>query len=75
MGGLPEIIDESVGLLFESASPGALSVAVLKAAREVDRDALGRAARERVVANWSIQSMVDVHMDIFLKLIGERQRA
>ncbi len=75
VGGLPEIIDESVGLLFQSGSPEACSEAVLKAAREVDREALGRAARERVVARWSIESMVDVHMDIYLKLIGEKQRA
>lgn len=75
VGGLPEIIDESVGLLFESASPEALAVAVVSAAKDIDLEALGRAARERVVANWSIQSMVDVHMDIYLKLIGEKQRA
>jgi glycosyltransferase involved in cell wall biosynthesis len=75
VGGLPEIIDDTVGLLFESGSPEALAEAVVGAARESDLEALGRAARERVVANWSIQSMADVHMDIYLKLIGERQRA
>jgi glycosyltransferase involved in cell wall biosynthesis len=75
VGGLPEIIDESVGILFESGSPEAAAEAVLKAARETDREALGRAARERVLANWSIQSMVDVHMEIYTKLIGERARA
>lgn len=75
VGGLPEIIDDSVGILFESGSPESASEAVIRAARDVDRESLGRAARERVVANWSIQSMVDVHMDIYLKLLGERQRA
>ena len=75
VGGLPEIIDDSVGLLFESGSPEAAAQAVLRAAREVDRDALGRAARERVAANWSIQCMVDVHMDIYMKLIEENRRA
>jgi glycosyltransferase involved in cell wall biosynthesis len=75
VGGLPEIIDDSVGLLFESGSPEAAAEAVLRAARDVDRDALGMAARERVVANWSIQCMVDVHMDIYMKLIEESRRA
>jgi glycosyltransferase involved in cell wall biosynthesis len=74
VGGLPEIIDDRVGILFESGSPEAAARAVVKAAREVDRGALGRAARERVIANWSIQSMVDVHMGIYMKLIGERHR-
>jgi len=75
VGGLPEIIDESVGLLFESGSPEAAAEAILKAARDADRLKLGRAARERVVANWSIQSMADVHMEVYMKVIGERQRA
>jgi glycosyltransferase involved in cell wall biosynthesis len=72
VGGLPEIIDDTVGILFEPASPEAISEAVVGAAR-VDRGALGRAARERVAANWSIQSMVDVHMDIYLRVIREKK--
>ena len=75
VGGLPEIIDESVGILFESGSPEAVAEAVIRAAGDTDRAALGRAARARVLANWSIQSMVDVHMDIYLRLIKERQVA
>lgn len=75
VGGLPEIIDDSVGLLFESGSPEATARAILKAARDVDREALGRAARERVVANWSIQKMADVHLEVYMKVIEERRRA
>jgi glycosyltransferase involved in cell wall biosynthesis len=75
VGGLPEIIDSGVGLLFESGNPEAAAAAIVKAAREVDRETLGRAARERVKANWSIQSMTDVHLDVYMKVIGEKRRA
>jgi glycosyltransferase involved in cell wall biosynthesis len=71
-GGLPEIIDDSVGILFDPGSPEAVSKAVIDAGR-TDRAALGRAARERVVANWSMKSMVDVHLDVYLKIIGEKK--
>lgn len=72
VGGLPEIIDDTVGILFDPGSPEALSEAVIRGSR-IDRAALGRAARDRVVANWSIERMVDVHLDIYLKVIGEKE--
>ena len=75
VGGLPEIMDETTGILFEPGSPEAVAEAVIDAAGRSDREALGRAARERVVAKWSIQSMVDVHMDVYLKVIGEKRLA
>jgi glycosyltransferase involved in cell wall biosynthesis len=75
VGGLPEIIDEDVGVLFEPGSPESISDAVVRAATELDLQALGKEGRRRVVARWSIQKMADVHMDIYMRLIGEEARA
>jgi glycosyltransferase involved in cell wall biosynthesis len=65
VGGLPEIIDDRVGVLFESGSPEAIAKAVVAAAARPDRAALGREARRRVEANWSIGKMADVHERIY----------
>jgi glycosyltransferase involved in cell wall biosynthesis len=65
VGGLPEIIDERVGVLFEPGSPEAIAYAVTALAARPDRAALGRAARRRVEANWSIANMADVHERIY----------
>jgi glycosyltransferase involved in cell wall biosynthesis len=73
VGGLPEIIDQTTGILFEPGRPEALAEAVTAAAG-MDRRALGRAARERVVANWSIARMADVHMEVYLRMLGGKRR-
>ena len=65
VGGLPEIIDDLVGVLFESGSPQAIADAVLTMARRSDRSDLGREARRRVQANWSIARMTDIHEEIY----------
>jgi len=65
VGGLPEIIDEHVGVLFESGSPEAIAFAVAAFAARPDKAALGRAARRRVEANWSIAQMADVHERVY----------
>lgn len=65
VGGLPEIIDDRVGVLFESGSPEAIAFAVAAFAARPDRATLGRAARRRVEANWSIAQMADVHERVY----------
>lgn len=71
VGGLPEIIDDGVGALVEPRNPRALANAVVSLLRRPDRRELGREARRRVVANWSISRMVERHLDIYNGLLDE----
>ena len=75
VGGLPEIIDERVGVLFESGSPEAIAGAIAATARRPDRPELGREARRRVEANWSIARMSDVHAQIYRRVIEGARNA
>jgi glycosyltransferase involved in cell wall biosynthesis len=73
VGGLPEIIDESVGILFPPGDPEALAEAIVKASdMKASAGAMGRAARTRVEANWSIRSIADVHEDLYFKFVKEK---
>jgi glycosyltransferase involved in cell wall biosynthesis len=75
VGGLPEIIDEEVGILFEPGLPEAIAEAVEKAATRTDLAALGKSARRRVQENWSIGKMTDAHEEIYDKVLGETSDA
>jgi glycosyltransferase involved in cell wall biosynthesis len=72
VGGLPEIVDESVGTLFDPGNPHALAEAVVRVLN--DREGLarkGRAARQRVIDRFSLARLVDRHLEIYDTLIGE----
>ncbi len=71
VGGLPEIIDEGVGALFQPADPAALATAVVGLLRREDLRALGKEGRRRVEANWSLQRMVKRHIEIYSELLDE----
>jgi len=71
VGGLPEIIDERLGFLFEPGRPEAIAETVQMAARRTDMAELGREARRRVKENWSIGKMTDTHEEIYRKVLGE----
>ncbi len=71
VGGLPEIIDDQVGVLFQPADPEALAQAVLTLLRRSDLGQLGANARNRVVMNWSLSRMVDRHVEIYEQLSDE----
>ncbi|MGD8628406.1 MAG: glycosyltransferase family 4 protein [bacterium] len=75
VGGLPEIIDDRVGMLFEPGRPEAIAETVEKASRRTDMADLGAEARRRVEANWSIGKMTDTHEEIYRKVLGERANA
>jgi len=68
VGGLPEIVDEEVGALFEPADPGDLARAVVELLARDDLEALGRRARERVVERWSNERLADRHLEIYRAL-------
>jgi glycosyltransferase involved in cell wall biosynthesis len=72
VGGLPEIVDETVGTLFEPANPPSLASALVALLRRDDRPTMGRLARERVVANWSVERLARRHVEIYQTLLAEK---
>lgn len=73
VGGLPEIVDDSVGILFEPANPESLANAVLQLLAREDRAEMGARARERVVRNWSLERLARRHIEIYETLLAERR--
>lgn len=71
VGGLPEIIDQNVGALFAPRDPGALASAVVTLLKHSDLSELGMEARRRVVANWSLERLVQRHIEIYRELMNE----
>ena len=73
VGGLPEIVDESVGTLFEPANPESLADRLVALLQSDDLHVRGERARERVVANWSVRRLAERHREIYRTLLDERQ--
>jgi glycosyltransferase involved in cell wall biosynthesis len=71
-GGLPEIVTEDTGVLFERGNPTDLAHKVVGLLRDPNAKELGRRARERVVAEWSVQRMTEIHEEIFRELIDAK---
>ena len=70
VGGLPEIVDDGVGALFEPGNPTALAAAVTMLLEREDLRALGAAARARVVSQWSNARLVDRHLEVYQGLLA-----
>jgi glycosyltransferase involved in cell wall biosynthesis len=70
VGGLPEIVDDEVGALFEAGNPTTLAAAVTSLLERDDLRALGTAARSRVVERWSNARLVDRHLEVYESLIS-----
>lgn len=73
VGGLPEIVDESVGTLFEPADPADLTRNVLALLGRPDRQAMGAEARRRVIENWSLERLARRHVEIYTELLNEQR--
>jgi glycosyltransferase involved in cell wall biosynthesis len=71
VGGLPEIVDDTVGRLVPPGDPDALARAVADLLEGGELEDLGRAARERVVERWSNDRLVARHLEIYRALVGE----
>lgn len=69
VGGLPEIVDDEVGALFEPADPDSLAEAVAGLLEGRDLAATGARARERVVERWSNERLADRHLEIYRSLL------
>lgn len=72
VGGLPEIVDETVGTLFEPANPADLAQKLVALLRRPDLRELGVHARQRVVSAWSNDRLARRHMEIYETLLRER---
>ena len=75
VGGLPEIVDDGVGGLFEPADPEDLAQRVTVLLRREDLAELGREARRRVVERWSNARLAERHLEIYEELIQRRRAA
>jgi glycosyltransferase involved in cell wall biosynthesis len=75
VGGLPEIVDDEVGALFEPASPESLASAVIELLRGGRFQDMGRRARARVVERWSNERLADLHVDVYEAAVAGRRAA
>jgi glycosyltransferase involved in cell wall biosynthesis len=72
VGGLPEIVDEEVGGLFNPGDPDDLAGAVLRVLTEDKLREKGRRARERVVDRWSNHRLALRHLEVYEGLLQGR---
>lgn len=73
VGGLPEIVDETVGTLFEPANPQHLAERVIALLQRADLREAGKRARERVVQSWSNERLARHHIKIYETLLNEQK--
>ncbi|MDT8340981.1 MAG: glycosyltransferase family 4 protein [Longimicrobiales bacterium] len=68
VGGLPEIVDDAVGGLFEPGDPQSLADTVLRLLRDPGLADRGRIGRARVEASWSNARLARRHLEIYRAL-------
>lgn len=65
VGGLPEIVDESVGTLFEPGDPADLARRLVALLGRTNLREAGRRARQRVATRWSNDRLVGRHLEVY----------
>ena len=65
VGGLPQIVDDAVGGLFPPGDPEGLAAKVLELLSDGGLEGRGATGRERVVAKWSNERLVDRHLAVY----------
>lgn len=73
VGGLPEIVDESVGTLFEPANPRDLADRVLALLASPELAERGARGRRRVIERASLAALVDAHERLYRELVDARR--
>ena len=73
VGGLPEIVDESVGTLFNPADPEDLAAKLIALMARADLAETGRRARARVVDHWSLERLARRHQAIYKELVEKKR--
>jgi glycosyltransferase involved in cell wall biosynthesis len=70
VGGTPEVVPEGCGRLIAPRSPEALAGALLELSNDAAlRDRLGRDARRRVEATFSLDRMVTEYREVYSALV------
>lgn len=72
VGGLPEIVDDGVGALFEPNDAASLTKVVVNLLESGQLATLGAEARRRAVERWSNDRLVDRHLEIYEHVISKR---
>jgi len=72
VGGLPEIVDDTVGGLFRPGDPEDLARVVTSLLRDPELGARGARARERVEESWSNVRLARRHVEIYEMLLRRR---
>jgi glycosyltransferase involved in cell wall biosynthesis len=75
VGGLPEIVDDEVGGLFEAGDADSLARVVVDLLRSGRLRDMGARARQRVVEQWSNERLVDHHVSVYEQAIARRRAA
>jgi len=73
VGGLPQIVNDSVGGLFEPADPADMARRVVALLQRDDLPAVGATARRWVVDNWSNARLAARHLAIYEVLLAHRR--
>jgi glycosyltransferase involved in cell wall biosynthesis len=73
VGGLPEIIDETVGTLFNPADPEDLAQRLVALMKRTDLAETGQRARARVANHWSLERLARRHQEIYRALVEEKK--
>jgi glycosyltransferase involved in cell wall biosynthesis len=70
VGGTPEVVDATCARLVSPRDANALAAALLDLARQpAARDQMGRAARTRVEALFTLERMVDEYRDVYYRVL------
>jgi alpha-1,6-mannosyltransferase len=70
-GAIPEIVDQSIGMLAEPANAGSMAEAIA-GLYERDIEAVGAAARERVMQRFTWAQSFQAQMNAYMNLAGAR---
>jgi colanic acid/amylovoran biosynthesis glycosyltransferase len=74
VGGVPEILNSpDLGVMVSPSAVDELSMAMkqLRSMDEVGRDELGKALRQRVLAEFATEKMVSAMTEEYIKVMGE----
>ena len=66
VGGIPEVVDASCGMLYESQDQDALATIMLEMFNQPEKvQQLGKNAREKIVSVYSEEAMVEAYRQIY----------
>ena len=70
VGGLPEIVDTTVGGLFDPADAKGLALIVGQMLDDPGLSMKGKAARARVLLRWSNERLTQYHIELYEEILG-----